>query len=362
MRLSDFDNLQRSILGDIANIRIDDDDLAWAQASLPVGAGGLGIRSVLQLAPSAFLASAAGSSDLIHQILPSRLRSLPYPAVEDALASWCQGHRESPPLAPASSRQKAWDGPRVRLAYEAILDAAPDVTARARLLAVAKKESGAWLHALPMSSLGLRMDDEIIRVAVGLRLGVTLCHPHRCRLCGAEVDHLATHGLSCRRSSGRHSRHAEINDIVKRSLASAKIPSHLEPTGISSSEGKRPDGITVVPWKRGRVLVWDATCPDTYAPSYVSLATREAGAVADLAEQNKSRKYSHLAVSHHFVPIAIETSGVMGSGALTFFRDLGRRLKLESGEPRALHFLLQRLSVAIQRGNAAAVLGNSALI
>ena len=187
----------------------------------------------------------------------------PYPAVEDALASWCQGHSESPPLAPASSRQKAWDGPRVRLAYEAILDAAPDVTARARLLAVARKESGAWLHALPMSSLGLRMDDEIIRVAVGLRLGVTLCHPHRCRLCGAEVDHLATHGLSCRRSSGRHSRHAEINDIVKRSLASAKIPSHLEPTGISSSEGKRPDGITVV---RGREAAFWSGMPPAQTP------------------------------------------------------------------------------------------------
>ena len=167
-RLGDFDNLQRLILGDITNIRLNDDDLAWAQASLPVGAGGLGIRSAVQLAPSAFLASAAGSSDLIHQILPPQMRSLPYPAVSDALDSWSQGHCESPPPTPASSRQKAWDAPRVLAAYEAILAAAPDTTARARLLAATKKETGAWLHALPISSLGLRMDDEILRVAVGL--------------------------------------------------------------------------------------------------------------------------------------------------------------------------------------------------
>ena len=231
-------------------------------------------------------------------------------------------------------------------AYEAILAAAPDTTACARLLAATKKETGAWLHALPISSLGLRMDDEILRVAVGLRLGVTLCHPHSCQLCGAEVDHLATHGLSCRRSLGRHPRHAAVNDLVKRSLAAAKIPSLLEPTGVSSSDGKRPDGITIVPWKSGRVLVWDATCPDTYAPSYVPLATREAGAVAELAEQNKREKYSHLVASHHFVPIAIETSGVMGPEALSFIRELGRRLEMETGEPRSLHFLLQRLSVA----------------
>ena len=91
------------------------------------------------------------------------------------------------------------------------------------------------------------------------------------------------------------------------------------------------------------------------------LVTREAGAVANLAEQKKRAKYSHLVASHHFVPIAIETSGVMGSEALLFIHELGHRLKIETGEPRSLYFLLQRLSVAMQLGNAAVVLGTSAL-
>ena len=42
-----------------------------------------------------------------------------------------------------------------------------------------------------------------------------------------------------------------------------------------------------------------------------------------------------------------------------FFRELGRRIKDESGEPQAHQCLLQRISVAVQRGNAAAVLGTS---
>ena len=178
------------------------------------------------------------------------------------------------------------------LAYRNLLETAPDAPARARLLAARAKESGAWLQALPVSSLGLRMDKEVVRVALGLHLEVTLCHPHVCLHCQAQVDHQGLHGLSCCRSQGRHPRHAAINDMVRRSPSSAGVPSHLEPTSICRLDGKRPDGATVMPWKTGRVLVWDVTCSDTYAPSHISLATREAGAVAAQAEQRKLSKYA----------------------------------------------------------------------
>ena len=103
--------------------------------------------------------------------------------------------------------------------------------------------------------------------------------------------------------------------------------------------------------------MWDVTCPDTYAPSHISVATRDAGAVAAQAEQRKRLKYVELEASHHFIPVAIEISGVCGPDALQFLYKLGHRLKAETREPRSLQFLFQRISVAIQRGNAAAVLG-----
>ena len=93
----------------------------------------------------------------------------------------------------------------------------------------------------------------------------------------------ATHGLSCYKSEGRFSRHAAFNDIIKRSLAAAHIPSMPEPTGLCRSDGKRPDGVTIIPWKSGRTLVWDATCTDTFAALHLAQAAREAGAVAALA-------------------------------------------------------------------------------
>ena len=354
-----YDDLLKSITSRITNTSLHISDTTWIQASLPVKNGGLGIRSAAQLAPSAFLASAAGSSTLVAQIVPSRLQEFPIVAREEALSYWSHGHNNPPPPNSVSHRQREWDTPRVKVSAQALLEDAPDERSRARLLAASRQETGAWLNALPVSSLGLRMDNETARVAVGLRLGTTLCRPHECCKCGTMVDDLATHGLSCRFSEGRHPRHAAINDIIQRALTSAKIPSRLEPSGLYRSDGKRPDGCSILPWRSGKVLVWDATCPDTYAPSHVSTAARDPGAVAAQAEHLKMTKYSHLESDYFFVPFAIETSGVLGQAAWEFVNDLGWCLHHATGEPRSKEYLLQRLSVAIQRGNAAAVLGTA---
>ena len=70
----------------------------------------------------------------------------------------------------------------------------------------------------------------MVRITAGLRLDVPLCQPHFCTCCGADVNIFGIHDLSCHFSKGHHSQHASINDIIKRSLESAKIPCHLEPT------------------------------------------------------------------------------------------------------------------------------------
>ena len=297
--LEDFDGLLRCLLSHILNI-----DLAlettWLQATLPVRAGGIGIRRAVQLAPSAYLASAAGCSELIHQILPSHLLETLDPNIESALSIWSQGHANPPPPATSSSHQRVWDAPKIEATFNLIFDCASNQQASARLRAVAVAESGAWLHALPISSLGLRMDDESIRIAVGLRLGVPLCRPHLCVSCGADVDELGTHGLSCRFSKGRHSRHAVVNDTIKRSLEAAKVPCHLEPTGLYRSDGKRPDGATLVPWKRGKVLVWMQHALILWPlPIHPWLSERLAQLL--LMQSIESNKNMHIWMGHFFL-------------------------------------------------------------
>ena len=79
--------------------------------------------------------------------------------------------------------------------------------------------------------------------------------------------------------------------------------------------------------------------------------------MAAQAERNKQEKYADLNQHHNFTPVAIETAGPFGPETFTFLRDLGCRLKQATGEAKSFFYLQQHLSVALQRGNAAAVMG-----
>src|SRR6218665_2648646 len=85
--------------------------------------------------------------------------------------------------------------------------------------------------------------------------------------CGARIDATGSHGLSFSLGFGRIARHSAINDIIHRTLSNAGIPSIKEPPGLLRTDGRRPDGLTMIPWYAGRHLVWDATVVDTLASS-----------------------------------------------------------------------------------------------
>ena len=199
------------------------------------------------------------------------------------------------------------------------------------------------------------MDEACLRIAVALRIGAAICESHRCR-CGAWIDRLGHHPLSCARSAGRHPRHAALNDVIKRALASANIASNLEPVGLDRGDGKRPDGMTIFPFKNGKSLVWDATCANTFAASHVNNCAIQSGYAADQAETAKVNKYRALMDRYMFQPISVETTGVLGYSTKSFIADLGRRITRETGDPREASWLRQRLCIAIARGNAQCIL------
>ena len=346
--LGAIDDCLRNCVGRITNTSITDSQ--WEQASLPVKAGGLGIRRASHLAPSAFLAASSSTADLQCTILQtSSLSTTAYE--ESARSAWCTMTSSTAPVAPQSHRQQNWDKPMVEAVKSRLLSMHDN---KARLLAVTAVHSGEWLNALPISNCGLRLSDEAIRTAVSLRLGSSICLPHQCP-CGTYVDALGSHVLSCKKSSARILRHNELNDIVHRSLVRAGIPSVKEPPGLLRSDGKRPDGCTQIPWSAGKCLAWDVTVTDTLAPSYAHLSSVSAGSVAERAAERKIVKYAGLEPTHTFMPIAMETLGPFNQSALSFLTTLGRKLSAATGDPRESSFLFQRLSIAIQRFNCIAL-------
>ena len=147
---------------------------------------------------------------------------------------------------PFDVRQKCWDLPLVAAASATLLTTAPNQAAVARLTAVSAPHAGAFLHAVPITACGTRLDDRSLRIAIALRLGAPVCAEHRC-ICGAVVDVSGTHGLSCRKSAGRLARHNAVNELIRRALLTAEIPSRLEPSKLSHSDHKRPDGVSTMP-------------------------------------------------------------------------------------------------------------------
>jgi len=282
--LEEYDKTLLLMLEKILNVKLSVD--SYNQATLPVREGGLGFRQAVKLATPAFLASVNSVSDLIKSLLPTYILDEPDNDYEDGLLVWSSLSKNNKvPDASLQSVQSSWESPIFKVSKEILtssLDNQNDLD-KARLLGISATESGAWLNCIPSKSLGLHLENSTFRISMAVRLGSNICHPHQCQ-CGSVVNSRGLHGLSCRNSKGRIFRHSALNDIIKRAFVSAEIPAALEPPGLSRSDGKRPDGVTLVPWSQGKCLIWDATCVDTFALSYLNQIKETSGSAADYKE------------------------------------------------------------------------------
>jgi len=196
--LNEFDNKLQTGLSKVLNVDLNDDQ--WLQASLPARDGGLGIQGAQMLAPSAFLASAASTLTLQQSILPDSISLLEDPSSVTSVETKSSSLSGSILHARKEQHvQKVWDKLVTENHQALIISRAVHATDKARLLAAGSSHSGDWLHAPPIASVGLRLSDEAVRVAVADRLGCKACEPHCC-LCGKAVDALGLHGLSSRKS------------------------------------------------------------------------------------------------------------------------------------------------------------------
>ena len=63
------------------------------------------------------------------------------------------------------------------------------------------------------------------------------------------LDAEARHAMAlvCKNAPGRMARHYALNDTVCTAFISAGIPASKEPAGLCTRDGKRTDGLSVIP-------------------------------------------------------------------------------------------------------------------
>ena len=102
--LAQFDSTVRAGLESILNVELS--DTQWLQAALTVHEGGLGVRSVVSLAPSAFLASAVSTRSLRDEILP-QMSSCPDTDFISCADHWSQLVDYTPLTGPGAEKQRS---------------------------------------------------------------------------------------------------------------------------------------------------------------------------------------------------------------------------------------------------------------
>ena len=144
----------------------------------------------------------------------------------------------------------------------------------------------------------------------------------------------------CTKSAGRFSGHATLNSLIKQTLGSHDFPSMLEPRGLYRTNGKRPDGVIMIPWEMGKQLVWDVTVLDAIAPSRLNQGSLcNPATIATEAEAGKIEKYRELIDNGYILQlVALEVQGSLGESSEIFITRLCKMLCLSHDDQRLAAF------------------------
>ena len=99
-------------------------------------------------------------------------------------------------------------------------------------------------------------------------------------------------------------------------------------------------------------MAWDVTVADTFAASYIDSTASSAGAAAERAVNLKTNKCQLLQNNYIFVPLACEVMGSWSNVSIEFLGSLSEKITMVTGDTNEKS---QRISIALQRGNAACV-------
>ena len=335
--LKKIDASLKENLEETLNITLTDEK--WSQASLPIKFGGLGIRKPSDLAIPCYIASFLSAKSTNSKITNNSI-------LEQYWAWYIDQTQKDVPAVRQS--QKLLDENLIKIKFNRLRQNLTG-TELSRITSASHKRAGDWLKAVPQMKLGVFLNNDEFRHAVSLRLGLPIFEKIDC-VCGEEIDAFGHHCFVCNRNNGKILRHTMVNECVSRALKSAGLPNKMEPRYLAYDKGLRPDGVTQIPFQRGKCLTWDVSCPHPLCVSHIK-CNNSSGKLSTICEELKQKKYSCLEENYIFSPIIIDTIGAYGSQTETTIKEIGARMRKKSGSLIATSQFRQRLSINLQKGN-----------
>ena len=116
--------------------------------------------------------------------------------------------------------------------------------------------------------------------------------------------------------------------------------------------------MTFFTFKGSKARVWGATCTDSFSTSNRYTTILNSGSASSAAEDLKRRKYSQLETDLEFVPVAVETSGIIGAVECSLLTNIGHCISRATSDPRQMCYILEQMSAAIIRANALAIISS----
>jgi hypothetical protein len=261
---------------------------------------------------------------------------------------------EEPPRTNQHKLQQVRDDRELRLLKEETND-----VGRLRLSSLELRGTSGFYTALPSEALRLKVPPQEFQTALRLRLGMD--QPN-----GPRMDDPKGHrALS---TTGRYSigRHNEVRSVVHAACKVFDRQARIEQRGPDETRADRPGDV----WTRGlrpfgTQSFIDVTVTNPLQTTLFKIAGIDGERAVELREEAKHRGEGAKAVKEagqHFQPIAANALGGFSQESLKALRLITTRVCSHSGRQyaREFHQLLERLSMAINRGSAQMVLSRLA--
>ena len=162
-----FDKTVRDGLSKVCNVNFD--DISSTQLAPPAETGGLGVSSASLLALPAFLTSAFGASDFVTTIFSETFEDFSF---TKALEKWLSLTNEQE--TPLDGTQKIWTEPDFVKTAKELISRMDDKRSKV-FNSNQGKFLSQWMNVVPCKNLGLKLDDQQLRISIGLRLGANIC-------------------------------------------------------------------------------------------------------------------------------------------------------------------------------------------